>query len=68
MAGGRWVAGLVENKANSARPAELELAASWGWAELGKNKLSQARWLGGWVGRLEKVEIKPSQPSRRAYS
>ena len=27
--------GLVENKVNSARPAELELAASWGWAELG---------------------------------
>ena len=35
MGGGGWVAGLVENKANSARPAELELAASWGWAELG---------------------------------
>ena len=34
---GKWVAGLVENKANSARPAELELAASWGWAELGEN-------------------------------
>ena len=26
-----WVAGLVENKANSARPAKLELFASWGW-------------------------------------
>ena len=22
-----------------------------------------AGWLGGWVGRLEKVEIKPSQPA-----
>ena len=34
------MAGLVENKANSARPAELELAASWGLAALGKKKLS----------------------------
>ena len=33
------VAGLVENKANSARPAKLKLATSWGWAELGKNIL-----------------------------
>ena len=43
MGGGGWVAGLVENKANSARPAELELAASWGWAELGKNIAANVR-------------------------
>ena len=30
-----WVAGLTENKANSANPAELELGLSW--AELGNN-------------------------------
>ena len=37
----RWgwvgVAGLVENKANSACPAKLKLATSWGWAELGNS-------------------------------
>ena len=32
---GGWVAGLAENKANSANPAELELGLSW--AELGKS-------------------------------
>ena len=32
---GGWVAGLAENKANSANPAELELGLSW--TELGKS-------------------------------
>ena len=37
--------GVVENKANSARPAKLELFASWGWV---------AGWLAGWlVGDVE---------------
>ena len=49
------MAGLVENKANSARPAKLKLATSWGWAELGKNKLSQ-------VGGRD-CKRKPTQPS-----
>ena len=33
------VAGLVENKANSARPAKLKLATSWGWDELGNKNI-----------------------------
>ena len=38
---GGWLAGLVENKANSARPAKLKLATSWGWAELGNMGVEQ---------------------------
>ena len=40
------VAGLVENKANSARPAKLKLAGSLGLAELGNIRKSQKNKLG----------------------
>ena len=46
--------------------AELGLQLSFAtrdFAENSRNKLSQGGWLAGWVGRLEKVDIKPSQPA-----
>ena len=39
------MAGLAENKANSANPAELELGLSW--AELGNNPLNKY-----WYGKM----------------
>ena len=61
MGGGWW--GITKIKPTQLG-LQLSFATSWGFAKNSRNKLSQGGQVAGWVGgRLEKVEIKPSQPA-----